>query len=167
MSGDASSRWDVYADDVVICTTPCERYVSAERPVMLRARDDSFGGSPDRVRVLNLLDHAGEGRVQLQAHHTARGQLATGITFTALTGIGLVTGIALTGTGYGADHPTMGKAGVITMVVSAPLLAGSIWLILDSRARAEVAYDSGMPTLMARRSRPQLVWGPNFVAGTF
>ena len=168
VSADASSRWDVYADDVVICTTPCERYVSAERPVMLRARDDSFGGSPDRVRVLNLLDHSGEGRVQLQAHHTARGQLATGITFTALSGIGVVTGIALTGTGYGADHTTMAKAGVITTVVSAPLLAGSIWLILDSRARAEVVpYDGGLPTLLARPSRPHLVWGPNFVAGTF
>jgi hypothetical protein len=168
VSGDASSRWDVYADDVVICTTPCERYVSAEHPLMLRARDDSFGGAPDRVRVINLLDHASEGRLQLQAHHTARGQLATGITFTALTGISMVTGITLTGTGYGTDHTTMGRAGVITMVVSAPLLAGSIWLILDSKARAEVVpYDSGLPTLMVRRDRTHLVWGPNFVAGTF
>ena len=111
VSADAASRWDVYADDVVICTTPCERYVSAEHPVMLRARDDSFGGAPDRVRVVNLLDHASEGRLQLQAHHTARGELATGITFTALSGIGMVTGIALTGTGYGADHTTMAQGG--------------------------------------------------------
>jgi len=169
VSADASSRWDVYADDVVICTTPCERYVSAERPVMLRARDESFGGAPDRVRVISLLDHAGEGRLQLQAHHTARGELATGITFTALSGMGLVAGISLTGAGYGFDHTTMGKAGIITMVVTGPALAGSIWLILDSRARAEVVpYDAG-PTMLARRSppRPHLVWGPGFVAGTF
>ena len=80
----------------------------------------------------------------------------------------MVTGITLTGTGYGTDHTTMARAGVITMVVSAPLLAGSIWLILDSKARAEVVpYDSGLPTLMVRRDRPHLVWGPNFVAGTF
>jgi hypothetical protein len=160
----------VYADDVVICTTPCARYVSAERPVMLRSRDDSFGGVPDRVRVVNLLDHAGEGRLQLQAHHTARGEQASGITFTALSGIAMAAGIALTGTGYGTDHTTMGRAGMITMVVSAPLLAGSIWLILDSKARAEVVpFDSGLPTLMARSrpGRPHLVWGPNFVAGTF
>ena len=168
VSGDASTRWDVYADDVVICTTPCARYVSAERPVMLRARDDSFGGVPDRVKVVNLLDHASEGRLQLQAHHTARGELASGITFTALSGIAMVTGIALTGVGYGADHTTMGKAGLITMVVSAPALYGSIWLILDSRARAEVVpYDAGLPTLMVHRDRPRLVWGPNFVGGTF
>ena len=168
VSGDASTRWDVYADDVVICTTPCERYVSAERPIMLRARDDSFGGVPDRVRVLNLLDHASEGRLQLQAHHTARGEQASGIVFTAFSGMGLVTGIALTGVGYGADHSTMAKAGVITTGVSAPLLVGSIWLILDARARAEVVpFDSGLPTLLVRRDRPHLVWGPNFVAGTF
>ena len=79
VSGDAASRWDVYADDVVICTTPCARYVNAERPVMLRAREEAFMGSPDKVRVTNLLAHGG-GHLQLQAHGTARGQLATGIT---------------------------------------------------------------------------------------
>jgi hypothetical protein len=170
VSGDAVSRWDVYADDVVICTTPCERYVSAERPLMLRAREDSIGGGSERVRVANLLDHAGEARLQLQAHHTARGELATGITFTALSGIGLVTGAALTGTGYGTDHSTMAHAGVITLVVSAPVLVGSIWLMLDSKARAEVVpFDSGLPTLMVQRStsRPHLDWGPGFVSGTF
>ena len=102
---------------------------------MLRARDDSFGGSPDRVRVINLLDHAAEGRVQLQAHHTARGQLATGITFTALTGIGMITGITLTGTGCSAPTTrTMGKAGHHHDGRLRAVLAGSIWLILDSQA---------------------------------
>jgi len=169
VSSDAVSRWDVYADDVVICTTPCARYVSAERPVMLRAREDSLGGGSERVRVLNLLDHAGEGRILLQAHHTARGELATGISFTALSGLALITGITLTGTGYGlADEPGMGKAGLITMVVSAPVLVGSIWLILDSRAHAEVVpFDGGLPTLMVQRRQPRLAWGPNFVGVTF
>jgi transposase len=170
VSADANSRWDVYADDVVICTTPCERYVSAERPVMLRARDESFGGSPDRVSVLNLLDHSGEGRLQLQAHHTARGELATGLTFTALAGMGVLTGVTLTGVGYGLGESGMGKAGLITMAVSIPATLGSVWLILDSRARAEVVPNDGGPTLLAgpsRPSKPHLVWGPNFVAGTF
>jgi hypothetical protein len=168
VSGDASSRWDVYADDAVICTTPCQRYVNIDHPVMLRARDEPFMGSPDKVRVVNLLDHAAEGRVQLQAHHTARGQLATGITFTAFTGMGIITGITLTGVGCSSsDHDGMCKGGIITMAVSAPLLAGSIWLILDSRARAEVVpFDSG-PVLMAKPSRPRLLWGPGFVSGTF
>jgi hypothetical protein len=167
ISGDASSRWDVYADDVVICTTPCARFISADHPVMLRARDEPFGGSPDRVRVVNLLDHAAEGRVQLQAHHTRRGQLATGITFTALAGMGVITGITLTGVGCSTDHSGMCKGGVITMIASAPALAGGIWLITDSMPRAEVVPYDGGPTLLARSSRPHLVWGPNFVAGTF
>lgn len=168
VSGDASSRWDVYADDAVICTTPCQRYVNIDHPVMLRARDEPFMGSPDKVRVVNLLDHAAEGRVQLQAHHTARGQLATGITFTAFTGMGIITGITLTGVGCSlSDHDGMCKGGIITMAVSAPLLAGSIWLILDSRARAEVVPFEGGPVLMAKRSRPRLLWGPGFVSGTF
>jgi len=170
VSADANSRWDVYADDVVICTTPCERYVSAERPVMLRAREESFMGSPDRVNVLNLIEHSGEGRLQLQAHHTARGEWVTGITFTSLSGMAAVVGIALTGVGYGADHPTMGKAGLITMGVSIPATLGSIWLILDSRARADIVPNDGGPTMLARPSPPRgphLVWGPNFVAGTF
>jgi len=168
VSGDASSRWDVYSDDVVICTTPCQRYVYADHPVMLRARDERFMGTPDKVQVLSLLDHAAEGRLQLQAHHTSQGKLATGITFTALSGMSLVAGVALTGVGYGADHSTMAKAGVITTLVSAPALAMSIWLIIDSRARAEVVPFDGGPVLMARQpSRPHLVWGPGFVAGTF
>ncbi|HEY7370678.1 MAG TPA: hypothetical protein VIF57_00775 [Polyangia bacterium] len=168
VSADANSRWDVYADDVVICTTPCERYVSAERPVMLRARDESFMGSPDRVSVLNLLAHSGEGRLQLQAHHTARGELATGITFSALAGMGVLTGVTLTGAGYGLGESGMGKAGLITLAVSVPAALGSVWLILDSRARAEVVPNDGGPTLLARPSRiPRLTWGPNFVAGTF
>jgi hypothetical protein len=168
VSGDAASRWDVYADDAVICTTPCQRWVNADHPLMLRARDDRFG-APDKVRVMNLLDHSAEGRLQLQAHHTSQGKLATGITFTALSGMSLVVGVALTSIGFALDdHPTMAKAGVITAVVSAPGLAASIWLILDSRARAEVVpYDAG-PVLMARKpSRPHLTWGPGFVAGTF
>jgi len=170
VSADANSRWDVYADDVVICTTPCERYVSAERPLMLRAREEAFMAGPDKVSVLNLLQHSGEGRLQLQAHHTARGELATGITFTSLAGMGVLTGVTLTGVGYGMGESGMGKAGLITLAVSVPATLGSIWLILDSRARAEVVPNDGGPTLLARSSRPSrphLVWGPNFVAGTF
>jgi hypothetical protein len=168
VSGDASSRWDVYADDVVICTTPCQRYVNADHPVMLRARDEPFMGSPDKVRVVNLLDHSGEGRVQLQAHHTARGKLATGIVFTSFAGMGVITGITLAGVGCGGAEPDFCKPGLITLVASGAALAGSIWLIVDSRARAEVVpYDAG-PVLMARKpARPHLVWGPGFVSGTF
>jgi len=172
VSGDASSRWDVYADDVVICTTPCEKYVSAERPIMLRAREEPFFGSPDKVRVVNLLGHAGEGRLQLQAHATNRGKLSTGIVFTTFTGMGVITGLTLTGVGCSSSDDHFGgmcTPGIITMAVSLPLLAGSIWLILDSMPRAEVVPNDGGPTLFAGPSTPRahLTWGPGFVSGTF
>lgn len=170
VAADASSRWDVYADDVVICTTPCQHYVSAERPIMLRAREEPMFGSADKVQVVNLLSHSGEGRLQLQAYPTNRGRLATGITFTALTGMGAITGITLTAAGCGSNdnlRSGMCKPGLVTMVVSLPLLAGSIWLILDSMPRAEVVPNDGGPTLFARSSKPHLVWGPGFVSGTF
>ena len=102
------------------------------------------------MQVANLLGHAGEGHVQLQAHPTARGKLATGITFTAFTGMAVLTGITLTGVGCARSGPRMCKGGLITLAVSAPLLAGSIWLILDSRARAEVVPHDGGPVLMAK-----------------
>ena len=35
--------------------------------------------------------------MQLQAHPTARGELAAGITFTAFSGMAVITGITLTG----------------------------------------------------------------------
>lgn len=95
-------------------------------------------GSPDKVRVTNLLAHGG-GHLQLQAHATARGQLATGITFTALTGMGVIAGIALSSIGcFGDDEHGVCTPGLITLGVTAPLLAGSIWLITDSMPRAEV-----------------------------
>jgi hypothetical protein len=166
VSDDASKRWDVYADDVVICTTPCVRHVNAERPVMLRARDEAFMGSPDKVRVANLLQ--GGGHLQLQAHGTARGQLATGIVFTAFTGMGVITGITLASIGCpGSDEHGFCKPGLITLGVSAPLLAGSIWLILDSMPRAELFSPDAGPILMARASKPHVMFGPGFVAGVF
>ena len=99
VSANPASRWDVYADDKVICTTPCEQWVSAERPLMLRAREEAFMAAPDHVQVANLLGHEGEGRVQLQAHPTARGQLAGGIVATAFSGMAVITGITLSSAG--------------------------------------------------------------------
>ena len=101
VSGNPASRWDVYADDQVVCTTPCARWVDPHRPVMLRTREGGgFMGPPsDRVQVPNLLEHAGQPHLQLQAHGTAHGKLVTGITFTALSGMAALTGVTLTALG--------------------------------------------------------------------
>jgi hypothetical protein len=166
VSANPASRWDVYADDRVICTTPCTQWVNTERPVMLRAREEAFMAAPDKVSVPNLLAHGG-GHLQLQAHPTARGKLAAGITFTTFTGMAVITGVALTSIGCFADKGDgLCTGGVITLAVGAPLLAGSIWMILDSMPKAEVLPHDGA-TMYVKAPRRNVVWGPGFVSGTF
>ncbi len=172
VSANPASRWDVYADDKVICTTPCEQWVSAERPLMLRAREEAFMASPDKVQVANLLDHAGEGRLQLQAHPTDRSELAAGIAFTSLSGMAVITGITLGSVGCLAGEGNgFCTGGLITLGVGLPLLAGSIWMITDSMPKAEVVPTSGAMMLVdaraTRGARPTIHWGPGFVSGTF
>ena len=168
VSGNPSSRWDVYSDDQVICTTPCARWVNAERPVMLRARDEAFMAAPDRVQVTNLLAYSNEGHLQLEAHPTARGELAAGITFTTFSGLAAITGVALTSIGCFGNHSGMCTGGLVTLGTGLPLLAGSIWMILDAMPRAEVVPHGRDPMLMVQsRLRPGVIWGPGFVAGRF
>ena len=168
VSGNPASRWDVYADDQVICTTPCARWVDPHRPVMLRTREGGGLFSPsDRVQVPNLLAHAGQAHLQLQAHGTASGKLVSGITFTTFSGMAVISGIALTGLGCSTDRSGMCTAGMITMGAGSVALLGSIYLILDSRARADlVPHDESAGTLVRAR-RPHLLLGPGLVAGTF
>jgi hypothetical protein len=166
VSANPASRWDVYADDEVICSTPCARWVNPNRPIMLRTRENGLLASPDRVQVANLLGAPGP-RLQLQAHATASGELVTGITFTSLSGMATLTGIALTGVGCGGDHSGMCKAGVITLGVGAAALVGSVYLILDSRAHAAVVPEDVGAFTVARARPRRLLWAPGFVAGTF
>jgi hypothetical protein len=165
VSANPASRWDVYADDEVICTTPCVRWVNPTRPVMLRTREGgSFMSSSDRVQVANLLGHSGYQHLQLQAHGTSNAKLATGITFTALTGMAVISGISLTALGCSRDRSSMCTGGIITMGVGALGLVGGIYLILDSASRAEVTTPDPSATTFARR---RLRIGPGFLMGTF
>ena len=133
---------------------------------MLRARDESFG-LPDKVRVPNLLAQGGA-HLQLQAHGTARGQLATGVIFTTFTGLGVMTGITLASVGcFGDDTHGFCTPGLVTLAISAPLLAASIWMITDSMPRAEIVSPDAGPTLMARPNKPRVMYGPGFVSGVF
>jgi hypothetical protein len=166
VSGNPASRWDVYADDQVICTTPCARWVDPHRPVMLRTREGGgwFGPPSDRVQVPNLLALPAP-HLQLQAHGTAQGELVTGITFTALSGMAAVTGITLSALGCLGDRPSLCQAGLISLGAGSLAVLGSIYLILDSRAHADLLPHDESPTLLVRR--PRLRLGPGVVAGTF
>ena len=129
VSGGADTRWDVIIDDQARCTTPCGVNLNPAHPLLLRTRDDH----PDQLYLPHI--PSGEGPVQIVAQPKRAGQMATGITFTALSGMGLIAGVALTGVGCSSDERAgLCTAGQITMFSTAPLLAGAIWLLLDARA---------------------------------
>ncbi len=167
ISGNPTARWDVYADDQVICTTPCARFVHPARPLLLRARDDGWMTVPDKVQVPSLLDTGAGAHLQLRAQPTARGELAAGITFTAFSGMAVLTGVTLGSVGCLAGHSdAMCTGGLISLGVGGLGLAGSIWMIRDAQPRADVLPEDG--GMMLARARPRrLLLGPGVIAGTF
>ena len=167
VSGNPAARWDVYADDQVICTTPCARFVHPAHPLMLRARDDAWMRVPDKVHVANLLDAGAGAHLQLRAQPTSQGELAAGITFTAFSSMAVLTGVTLSSLGcLAGKSDAMCTGGLISLGVGGLALAGSIWMILDAQPRADVMPEDG--GMMLVRARPRrLVLGPGVVAGTF
>jgi hypothetical protein len=82
--------------------------------------------------------------------------------------MGVITGITLASVGcFSGDEHGFCTPGLITLGVTAPLLAASIWLITDSMPRAELVSPDGGPTLLARPNKPTVVFGPGFVSGVF
>jgi hypothetical protein len=168
VSANAISRWDVYYDDEVICTTPCTRWLDPAHPIFLRSREERFLRTADKVRVLDLADYADSGAVQLHAHPTAEGKLATGISFTALGGTAVFAGLALAAIGCGDgtfSSAGMCSGGLTTFGTGALVTASAVWLILDALPRAELR-PGGAPS--PGRGYPVSVSvGPGFVAGRF
>jgi hypothetical protein len=73
VSAAANDRWDVYADDAVICTTPCTKWMNPSRPVMLRGRESKLlFMSPDRVNVARLDDSGAHLQLQARGTETTR-----------------------------------------------------------------------------------------------
>ncbi len=168
LSATANSRWDVYYDDQVICTTPCSRYLDPARPIFLRAREDGPGG-PDKIRLRDLLDAAGDGAVQVQAHPTSYGKLATGITFTTFGGMAVVTGISLTAIGCGGGTLASGgmcRAGGTTLALGSFVTAGAIWLITEALPKAEL-FPGGSPSPVHPGRGFAVSVGPGGVSGRF
>jgi hypothetical protein len=176
VSSDASGRWDVYADDKVVCTTPCASFVHPAHPIMLRGRGDGMLSMArlDSVEVPNLLGESAP-HLQLEAHPTARGQWVAGMTFMALTGMAVVTGAVLTPIGCSRNPVSnelsgMCEAGLITLGVGAVTFAGSLWLFLDARPYADVtpyAEGGNVLALPALPTKPGVHVAPTGLWGTF
>ncbi|HSN15031.1 MAG TPA: hypothetical protein VLT61_10385, partial [Anaeromyxobacteraceae bacterium] len=162
VSASASARWDVYYDDEVVCTTPCSKWLDPAHPLLFRTRDEGrYGRGADRVRVPDLMPFASTGMVQVQAHPTSDGKMATGIVFTSFGGMAAITGVALAGVGCSdtAERAGMCKAGVITGVVGGLVTAGSILMILDALPHAEFRLPGG--------TVGNVTVGPGFASGRF
>jgi len=151
-SSSPSLRWDVYVNDEATCTTPCSTWVDPNQPLVLRTREEA----PSKLRIGSLVGHAGP--LQVLASPTARGRLATGVTFTALGGMSLITGITLTAVGAATDRSGFTTAGLINLAVGGLVTAGSIWLILTSVPRYEVRPLFGATTMAL---------GPDGLSGSF
>lgn len=126
-----AERWDVLLDRMPACATPCSIWVAPLQFVSLRIHERN----PYRVDVGRLPPQSS---VVVSGEPLSEGEYATGITFTALGGMAVVTGITLGAVGCSTDHSGMCTAGLITGGVGAAVTLGSIWLIQRSLPHARV-----------------------------
>lgn len=125
-----SLPWEVMVDQQSACWTPCKLALDGPRWVTLRSRDRR----PIRLDVGEL----GRQPATVTAHDLKQGTYATGITFTALGGMGVVTGITLTAVGCSTDRSGMCTAGLISGGAGAIVTLGGIWLMQQALPRYQV-----------------------------
>ncbi|HUJ57380.1 MAG TPA: hypothetical protein VLX92_02775 [Kofleriaceae bacterium] len=138
--------WEVSIDHRTACETPCALNLLPLQRVVMRARDDGAA----RLDV-GFLD---PGRVAITAENTHRARFAVGVSLTAVSSMGVATGIALTSVGWALGKDGMRTAGLITGGSSAAVLATGIVLTVTARAKL-------------RSATPYLAPGGVGVAGRF
>jgi len=144
-----SQPWEVLLDRQPVCATPCSMWVEPARFVTLRSMNE-------RSRVLLDVGYLPPSPTIVAGKPLENGKYAAGITFTALSGMGLITGITLTAVGYGTDSRGMTTAGLITAVPSAIGLYLSIRLM-----------QSAVPTVHIGPAQPYVAGNTVGLAGTF
>jgi hypothetical protein len=137
-------QFDVYVDQQPACSTPCSLNLDPSRWVTMRSRERR----PLRLDVGNV----GHGDTVVVAEPMSTGAFATGVTFTTLGGMAVVTGITLTAVGCGGDRDGMCTAGLITGGSGLVVTAGAIWLIQKSMPRLKIgpAFQAGGGGFAAR-----------------
>lgn len=126
----AAQPWEVLLDRQPVCQTPCSTWVPPMRFVTLR--------SLERSPVLLEVGYLPQSPTVVAGKPLESGKYAAGITFTALSGMGLATGIALAAVGCSTDRDGLCKAGVITGVPSAIGLYLSIQLMRSAVPKATI-----------------------------
>jgi hypothetical protein len=89
------------------------------------------------VSFPDLRPYAADAPLEIRAHPRSNGKLATGITFTSVGGLAFTTGVVLSSVGCSSSAASC-RGGIITALLGGAVTAGGIWLMLDSRARADV-----------------------------
>lgn len=140
--------WEVLIDRQPACATPCSIYVPPMRFVTLR----SF----ERRPVLLDVGYLPQGSVVVEGTPLRQGAYAAGITFTALSGMALVTGISLTAVGCSTDRDGMCTAGLITGG------AGALGLYLSIQLMR-----SAVPTARVLPGQPYIAGNTVGLAGSF
>jgi hypothetical protein len=123
-------QWEVAVDQQPACVTPCALWVPPLSYITMRTNEFR----PVRLDV----GHLSGGSVMVQAEPLASGAYAAGVTFTALSGMGLITGISLTAVGCATDMRGMCTAGIITGLASGLGLYGSILLMKSAVPKAHI-----------------------------
>jgi len=132
-----SMRWKVAVEDQPICVTPCTLWLGPGQWVTLRTNErrpirievGAVGGAPTRVVAKPL----------------SNGMYATGVTFTSLGGVAVVTGVALSSVGCFSDRDGLCTAGAITGVAGAVVTVGAIWLMRRALPKVWVDALTGAP----------------------
>ena len=125
-----SEQWDVTVDKQPACSTPCTLPIGPLQFITLKSQEPS--------PVVLDVGYMPAGDLMVSAKPLANGIYATGIVFTSLSGMALVTGVTLTAVGYGADKDGMKTAGWITGITGAVGLYGSIWLMRHALPKVQI-----------------------------
>lgn len=160
--------WDVFLGDTweatPACSTPCVQWVDPRRPLYLYTR----GAVQDRVAIPFLSREIAETRSGLLvATGSQHGKNVLGIVFTTLGGMGTVIGTTFTAIGCSDVERRGGicNGGLITLGVSLPVTAVSIWMMVDALPHVDL-----VPVYRTELTRGQPVsvaFGPGWVNGTF
>jgi len=136
IAGTADRSWEVIVNENFVCSTPCTHWVRPESALMMRA----FQGKATKGGTVSFPDlkaYAADAPLEIRAHPRSNGKLATGITFTSIGGVAFTTGVAVAAAGCSSSGASC-RGGFITALLGAAVSAGGIWLMVDSRPRAEV-----------------------------
>lgn len=134
----SSSAWAVLVDRRPACATPCSLQLAPRQFVVMQSSDG------DELLEVGYLP---TGSVVIRGTPKRNGRRALGITFAALSGAAIISGIAITAAGCSSEFGGLCIGGLITSAVGGLGMYGSVVIIRSGSASASVAR--GTPEISA------------------